>query len=88
MARMNCEGGVRSGLFATKVTEIRVDGNSTWVLIDSTDLYYDARHVELVSKEKETSDKEAQSLEEFRRRLDEKRQILHADMGGFDEPGG
>ena len=71
-----------------KVKGIRVDGDSTWVLIDSTDLYYDPKHVELVSKETETSDKEAQSLEEFRRRLDEKRELLHADMGGFDEPGG
>lgn len=71
-----------------KVKEIRVDGGSIWVLIDSTDLYYDPRHVELVSKEMETIDKEAQSLEEFRRRLDEKRELLHADMGSFDEPGG
>jgi len=71
-----------------KVKEIRVAGSSTWVLIDSTNLYYDPKHVELVSKEMETSDKEAQSLEEFRKRLDEKREMLHATMGSFDEPGG
>jgi hypothetical protein len=41
-----------------------------------------------VSKEMETADKETQSLEEFRRRLDEKREMLQATMGGFDEPGG
>jgi hypothetical protein len=71
-----------------KVKEIRVVGDSTWVLIDSTNLYYDPNHLELVSKEMETADKEAQSLEEFRRRLDDKREILHATMGAFDEPGG
>jgi hypothetical protein len=71
-----------------KVNEIRVVGDSTWVLIDSTNLYYDPHHLELVSKEMETADKETQSLEEFRRRLDEKREMLQATMGGFDEPGG
>ena len=71
-----------------KVKEIRLGGDSTWVLIDSTNLYYDPEHLELVSKEMETADKEAQSLEEFRRRLDQKRELLHATMEGFDEPGG
>jgi len=27
-----------------KVKEIRVAGDSTWVLIDSTNLYYDPKH--------------------------------------------
>ncbi|HYC19177.1 MAG TPA: DUF2098 family protein [Candidatus Bathyarchaeia archaeon] len=71
-----------------KVREIRVAGDSTWVLIDSTNLYYDPKHLELVSKEMETADREAQSLEEFRRRLDQRRELLHATMEGFDEPGG
>ena len=71
-----------------KVKEIRVVGDSTWVLVDSTNLYYDPHHLELVSKEMDTADKETQSLEEFRRRLDEKREMLQATMGGFDEPGG
>jgi hypothetical protein len=71
-----------------KVKEIRAAGDSTWVLIDSTNLYYDPKHLELVSKEMETADREAQSLEEFRSRLDQKRELLHATMEGFDEPGG
>ncbi|MEI7827062.1 MAG: DUF2098 family protein [Euryarchaeota archaeon] len=71
-----------------KVKELRVDGDKTWVLIDSTNLYYDPKHLELVSKETETADREAQSLEEFRKRLDQKREILHVTMEGFDEPGG
>jgi hypothetical protein len=36
----------------------------------------------------ETADREAQSLEEFRSRLDQKRELLHVTMEGFDEPGG
>jgi len=71
-----------------KVKELRFDGDKTWVLIDSTNLYYDPKHLELVSKETETADREAQSLEEFRKRLDQKREVLHATMEGFDEPGG
>jgi hypothetical protein len=71
-----------------KVEELRVDGDKTWVLLDSTNLYYDPKHLELVSKETETADREAQSLEEFRKRLDQKREVLHATMEGFDEPGG
>lgn len=71
-----------------KVKELRVDGDKTWVLIDSTNLYYDPKHLELVSKETETADREAQSLEEFRKRLDQKREMLHVTMEGFDEPGG
>jgi hypothetical protein len=58
------------------------------VLLDSTNLYYDPKHLELVSKETETADREAQSIEEFRKRLDQKREVLHATMEGFDEPGG
>jgi hypothetical protein len=71
-----------------KVKELRSDGDKTWVLIDSTNLYYDPKHLELVSKEAATADREAQSLEEFRQRLDAKRDLLHATMEGFDEPGG
>ncbi len=71
-----------------KVKELRVDGDKTWVLIDSTNLYYDPKHLELVSKETEMADREAQSLEEFRKRLDQKREMLHVTMEGFDEPGG
>ena len=71
-----------------KVKELRVDSDKTWVLLDSTNLYYDPKHLELVSKETETADREAQSIEEFRKRLDQKREVLHATMEGFDEPGG
>jgi len=71
-----------------KVLELRVFDEKTWVLIDSTNLYYDPKHLELVSKEAVTADREAQSLEEFRKRLDEKRELLHVSMDGFDEPGG
>ncbi|HYA33367.1 MAG TPA: DUF2098 family protein [Candidatus Bathyarchaeia archaeon] len=71
-----------------EVKEISNRGDSVWVLVDSTNLYYDPKHLELVSKEKESTDKEAQSLDEFRSRLDEKRELLRATMEGFDEPGG
>ena len=71
-----------------EVKEICRKGDSTWVLVDSTNLYYNPKHLELVSKEIETADKEAQSLEEFRRRLDDKRELIRATMEGFDEPGG
>jgi hypothetical protein len=71
-----------------KVLELRVFDEKAWVLIDSTNLYYDPKHLELVSKETGTVDREAQSLEEFRKRLDEKRELLHVTMDGFDEPGG
>jgi hypothetical protein len=71
-----------------KVLELRVLDEKTWVLVDSTNLYYDPKHLELVSKETVTADREAQSLEEFRKRLDEKRELLHVTMDGFDEPGG
>jgi len=71
-----------------KVLELRVFDNKTWVLIDSTNLYYDSKHLEIVSKETATADREAQSLEEFRKRLDEKRELLDVSMDGFDEPGG
>jgi hypothetical protein len=71
-----------------KVLELRVSDEKMWVLIDSTNLYYDPKHLELVSKETGTTDREAQSIEEFRKRLDEKRELLHVTMDGFDEPGG
>jgi hypothetical protein len=71
-----------------KVLELRVFDEKIWVLIDSTNLYYDPKHLELVSKETGTADREAQSLEEFRKRLDEKRELFHVTMDGFDEPGG
>jgi hypothetical protein len=71
-----------------KVLELQVFDEKTWVLIDSTNLYYDPKHLEIVSKETVTADREAQSLEEFRKRLDEKRELLHVSMEGFDEPGG
>ena len=71
-----------------RVKELRTDGDKTWVLIESTNLYYDPKHLEVVSKEAQTSDREAQSLEEFRKRLDHKKELLQATMEGFDEPGG
>jgi hypothetical protein len=71
-----------------KVLELNVFDEKTWVLIDSTNLYYDPKHLELVSKETAIADREAQSLEEFRKLLDEKRELLHVSMDGFDEPGG
>jgi hypothetical protein len=71
-----------------KVLELRVFDEKAWVLIDSTNLYYDPKHLELVSKETGTVDREAQSLEEFRKHLDEKRELLQVSMDGFDEPGG
>jgi hypothetical protein len=71
-----------------EVKEICTEGDSTWVLVDSTNLYYNPKHLELVSKETEKTDKEAQSLDEFRRRLDEKRELLRATIEGVDEPGG
>jgi hypothetical protein len=71
-----------------KVLELRAFDKKTWVLIDSSNLYYDPNHLEIVSKETMTTDREVQSLEEFRKRLDEKREMLHVSMDGFDEPGG
>ncbi len=71
-----------------QVKELRTDGGKTWVLIESTNLYYDPKHLELVSEEAQATDREAQSLEEFRKRLDHKREMLQATMEGFDEPGG
>ncbi|MGZ4923357.1 MAG: DUF2098 domain-containing protein [Halobacteriota archaeon] len=71
-----------------QVSELQVFDNKIWVLIDSTNLYYDPKHLEIVSKETVATDREAQSLEEFRKRLDEKREMLHVSMEGFDEPGG
>ena len=71
-----------------KVKEIRVAGDSTWVLIDSTNLYYDPQHLELVEQRNGNRRQRSAILEEFRRRLDQKRELLHVTMEGFDEPGG
>jgi hypothetical protein len=71
-----------------QVKELRTDGDKTWVLIESTNLYYDPKHLEVVSEEAQTADREAQSLEEFRKRLDHKREMLQVTMEGADEPGG
>ncbi|MGZ4902155.1 MAG: DUF2098 domain-containing protein [Halobacteriota archaeon] len=72
-----------------KVKEIKTDGDRQWVLLDSTNLFYDPRHVELVNEKAEkVADKEVQSLEDFRRRLEEKREYLQTARETFDEPGG
>lgn len=71
-----------------KVKELRNDGGKTWVLIESTNLYYDPKHLEVVSEEAQMIDREAQSLEEFRKRLDQKREVLQATIEGVGEPGG
>jgi hypothetical protein len=71
-----------------QVKELRIDGGKTWVLVESTNLYYDPKHLEVVSEEAQTADREAQSLEEFRKRLDHKREMLQVTMEGADEPGG
>jgi len=72
-----------------KVKEIKIDGDHQWVLLDSTNLFYDPRHVELVNEKAEkVADKEVQSLEEFRHRLEEKREYLQTARETFDEPGG
>lgn len=72
-----------------KVKEIKTDGDRQWVLLDSTNLFYDARHLELVKETAEkVEDKEVQSLEEFRRRLEEKREYLQTARESYDEPGG
>ncbi len=72
-----------------KVTEIQSDGDHTWVLLDSTDLFYDPKHLELVDEAAEkVEDKEVQSLDEFRKRLEAKREFLETARESFDEPGG
>jgi len=71
-----------------RVKELKFEDHKAWVLLDATNLYYDSKHLELVEKESEIADKEAQSLEEFQKRFDQKREILHTTMEGFDEPGG
>ncbi len=71
-----------------KVKEIQPDGDHRWVLLDSTDLLYDSKHLEVVDEAVEKAvDKEVQSLEEFRRRLEEKREYLQTARESFDEPG-
>ncbi len=72
-----------------KVTDIKADGDHKWILLDSTNLFYDSRHLELIDEAAaETEDKEVQSLEEFRKRLEEKREYLETARESFDEPGG
>jgi len=72
-----------------KVKEIKTDGDRHWVLLDSTNLFYDPRHLELVNETAEkVEDKEVQSLEEFRQRLEEKREYLQTARESYDEPGG
>ncbi len=71
------------------VKDIRSDGDHQWVLLDSTNLLYDAKHVEIVNEATEkVVDKEVQSLDEFRRRLEEKREYLKTAHESYDEPGG
>ncbi len=72
-----------------KVAEIKTDGDHKWVLLDSTNLFYDAKQLELVDETTEkVTDKETQSLDEFRKRLEEKRECLETAKDSFDEPGG
>jgi hypothetical protein len=70
-----------------KVKEIRSDGNKKWVLLDSTELLYDSNFVEVVKEGEKAIDREAQSLEEFRKRLEEKRAALEREMANVDECG-
>ncbi len=72
-----------------KVKEIKSDHDRQWVLLDSTNLFYDAKQLELVDEATEKAeDKEVQSLDEFRKRLEEKRDYLETAKESFDEPGG
>ncbi|MGZ4904839.1 MAG: DUF2098 domain-containing protein [Halobacteriota archaeon] len=72
-----------------KVKEIQTDGDRQWVLLDSTNLFYDPKHLEVVDETAEkVVDKEVQSLDEFRKRLEEKRESLQTAKDSFDEPGG
>jgi len=70
-----------------KVKEIRSDDNKKWVLLDSTELLYDSNYVEVVREEEKAADREAQSLEEFKKRLEEKRATLQKEMANVDECG-
>ncbi|MDD1721631.1 MAG: DUF2098 domain-containing protein [Euryarchaeota archaeon] len=72
-----------------KVKEIQTGGDHQWVLLDSTNLLYDPKHLEVVNEATEkVVDKEVQSLDEFRKRLEEKRDYLQTARETFDEPGG
>ncbi len=72
-----------------KVIEVKTDGDHPWVLLDSTNLFYDPKHLELVDEATQhVTDKEVQSLDEFRKRLEEKREFLEKAKESFDEPGG
>ncbi len=72
-----------------RVKEIQTDGDHQWVLLDSTNLFYDAKHLEVVNEATEkVVDREVQSLDEFRKRLEEKREYLQTAKESFDEPGG
>lgn len=72
-----------------KVKEIQTDGDRQWVLLDSTNLFYDPKHLEVVDEATEkVVDKEVQSLDDFRKRLEEKREYLQTAKESYDEPGG
>ena len=58
-----------------------------WVLLDSTELLYDSNYVEVIREEEKAADREAQSLEEFKKRLEEKRATLQREMANVDECG-
>jgi hypothetical protein len=70
-----------------KVKEIRSADNKKWVLLDSTELLYDSNYVEVIREEEKATDREAQSLEEFKKRLEEKRATLQKEMANVDECG-
>jgi len=70
-----------------KIIEIRSDGTKNWVLLDSTELFYDSNYVEVIKEEEKGTDREVQSLEEFKKRLDEKRETLQREMTNVDECG-
>ncbi len=72
-----------------KVKEIQTDEGHQWVLLDTTNLLYDPKHLEVVNEATEkVVDREVQSLDEFRKRLEEKRESLQTARESFDEPGG
>jgi len=70
-----------------KIIEIRSDGTKNWVLLDSTELLYDSNYVEVIKEEEKGTDREVQSLEEFKKRLEEKRETLQREMTNVDECG-
>ena len=70
-----------------KVKEIRSEDSKKWVLLDSTELLYDSNYIEVIREEEKAADREAQSLEEFKKRLEEKRATLQKEMANVDECG-